>query len=470
MAGTSSLSSDGTTLTFTPGTALLASTSYTATASGLVSTQGATSANVSWSFTTAAGNGCPCTLFASTVPQVTSANDSSAVELGVAFTPTTSGLVTGVRFYKGTGNGGTHTGTLWSSTGTALATVTFTGETASGWQTASFATPYQVTAGTTYVVSYYAPQAHYAVTPGAFTADITQGPLVAPAVGNGRYRYGGGFPTNTWQQSNYFVDLVFTPAPPTPPTVTSVAPAAQSTGVPTIGAAVTATLSKAPASGTPSIALATPTGPVAGSSAYNATSLTVTFTPSAALPTGTKLTATAALGGVTLAGGTWSFTTVLTPTTVSLWASTDVPAVADWNDTANVQVGTRFTASVAGTVTAIRFYKGPTNTGAHTVELWGPNQQLLGQAASTSESASGWQTVTLPTPVTLTPGQVYTAAYQSVGGQYGVTAGGLNAVRTVWPLSTVATGGAYVYGDGSAYPAGSSSAWYGVDLVFVPSS
>ncbi len=470
VAGTSALSSDGTTLTFTPGAALQASTSYTATASGLVSTQGATSPDVSWAFTTAAPGGCPCALFASTVPQVASANDSSPVELGVAFTPTTSGLVTGVRFYKGTGNGGTHTGTLWSSTGTALATVTFTGESASGWQTADFATPYEVTAGTTYVVSYFAPEAHYAVTQNAFTSDITQGPLVAPAAGNGRYRYGGGFPTDTWQQSNYFVDLIFTPAPPTPPTVVSVAPAGQSTGVPTIGAAVTATLSKAPASGTPSIALAGPAGPVAGSSSYDATSMTVAFTPSAALPTGTTLTATVTLGGAALAGGTWSFTTVTTPTTVSLWAATDVPAVADWNDTADVQVGTRFMTSVPGTVTAIRFYKGPTNTGAHTVELWGPTQQLLGQAMSTSESASGWQTVTLPTPVTLTPGQVYTASYQSVGGQYAVTAGGLSAVRTVGPLSTVATGGAYVYGDGSAYPAGSSSAWYGVDLVFVPSS
>ena len=51
------------------------------------------------------------------------------------------GFVTGVRFYKGTGNTGTHVGSLWSSTGTRLATVTFTNETATGWQTASFGQP-----------------------------------------------------------------------------------------------------------------------------------------------------------------------------------------------------------------------------------------------------------------------------------------------------------------------------------------
>ena len=46
-------------------------------------------------------------------------------------------------------------------TGTLLATVTFTGETASGWQQANFATPVAITANTTYVVSYHAPNGHY---------------------------------------------------------------------------------------------------------------------------------------------------------------------------------------------------------------------------------------------------------------------------------------------------------------------
>ena len=53
-----------------------------------------------------------------------------------------------------------------STAGTRLATVTFTGESASGWQTATFSTPVQVTAGTTYVASYYAPAGHYSVTAG----------------------------------------------------------------------------------------------------------------------------------------------------------------------------------------------------------------------------------------------------------------------------------------------------------------
>ena len=150
-----------------------------------------------------------------------------------------------------------------------------------------------------------------------------------------------------------------------------------------------------------------------------------------------------------------------------MWADTDVPAYPSWNDPAAVQVGTRFTTSVAGTVTAIRFYKGAANTGVHTVNLWGPANDLLAQAPSTSESGAGWQTVALPTPVTLVPGQTYTAAYHSTTGMYAVTSNGLAAVRTNGPLSTRAPGGAYVYGTG--FPSGSSSASYGVDVVFVPS-
>ena len=66
-------------------------------------------------------------------------------------------------------------------------------------------------AGTTYVASYYAPNGHYAATPGFFATAFSAGVLSAPASGNGRYLYsaGGGFPTSSWNSTNYFVDVVF---------------------------------------------------------------------------------------------------------------------------------------------------------------------------------------------------------------------------------------------------------------------
>src|SRR5689334_333145 len=91
-----------------------------------------------------------------TVPGTTDTPiDSSAVELGMKFRASADGYITGVRFYKGATNTGAHVGNLWTSTGTRLATATFTNETASGWQEVNFATPVQITADTTYVVSYH---------------------------------------------------------------------------------------------------------------------------------------------------------------------------------------------------------------------------------------------------------------------------------------------------------------------------
>ena len=98
------------------------------------------------------------TLFDFATPATPDAGDGSGVELGVKFTSTSSGTITGLRFYKSAANTGTHVGTLWSSTGTVLATGTFSNETASGWQTLLFTTPVTVTAGTTYVAGYLRPE------------------------------------------------------------------------------------------------------------------------------------------------------------------------------------------------------------------------------------------------------------------------------------------------------------------------
>ena len=152
-----------------------------------------------------------------TVPGIPSNADSAALELGLKFRSDTAGVVTAARFYKGSLNTGIHVGNLWSSTGTKLGTVTFSGETATGWQQMNFATPIAIAANTTYIISYYAPNGGYAITTNAFTpAGVDNAPLHALANGvdggNGVFLYGtgGGFPINTFASSNYWVDLVFT--------------------------------------------------------------------------------------------------------------------------------------------------------------------------------------------------------------------------------------------------------------------
>jgi hypothetical protein len=183
---------------------------------------------VTWSFTTSAtppAVNCPCGLWSTSATPATAdvTGDGNSVELGVRFRSAVDGYVNGVTFYKGTGNTGTHTGSLWSGSGALLATGTFSGETASGWQLLSFAHPVQITANTSYVVSYHAPNGNYAVDGGYFAGAHQSYPLTATAdtagSPDGVFRYGTGpvFPDSSYGSANYWVGPVFgTTAPPAP--------------------------------------------------------------------------------------------------------------------------------------------------------------------------------------------------------------------------------------------------------------
>jgi hypothetical protein len=164
----------------------------------------------------------------STTPGTTATNDSASVNLGMKFYSDVPGSVTGIRFYKGYGNNGTHIGTLWSSSGASLASVTFSGESASGWQQANFSSPVNIIANTTYVVSYLAPQGRYPVNQYFSWSPVDSGPLHASGSSAGVYSYGSStrFPISTYRSSNYWVDVVFraesSPNPPPSPTTYSI--------------------------------------------------------------------------------------------------------------------------------------------------------------------------------------------------------------------------------------------------------
>ena len=129
-------------------------------------------------------------------------------------------------------------GNLWTTSGTLLATGTFSGESASGWQQMTFTTPVDITAGTTYIASYFAPRGHYSSSPGFFFQPGPSGSnaLDSPplhgisangGVANGLYSYASSstFPTSTFNGENYGVDVSFVPKLPPGPTGTPTATA-----------------------------------------------------------------------------------------------------------------------------------------------------------------------------------------------------------------------------------------------------
>ena len=203
------------------------------------------------------------------------------------FTSDVNGLIQGIRFYKGAANTGTHIGSLWTASGTKLASATFTGETASGWQQVNFATPVSITANTVYVASYFAPAGHYAGDGNYFAASgVDNAPLHAlkdgVSGGNGVYRYGtaSGFPNLTFNSENYWVDVVFSTGPATAPTAPTAVTA-------TAGAGSAQVSWTAPSDGGSPITSYTVT-PFIGTTAQTPT--TVTGTPPATSTTVSGLT------------------------------------------------------------------------------------------------------------------------------------------------------------------------------------
>ena len=144
-------------------------------------------------------------IFTSQVP-ANSGNDSD-YELGLKFSSTTTARISHVRFYKMPGESSSHTATLWTGGGAVIATASFIGETASGWQYASFASPILISANTTYVVSVNVASV-YAIEQHQLDNPITNGFLTALAGGGVFNETVGLFPTQSYNNSNYFVDVV----------------------------------------------------------------------------------------------------------------------------------------------------------------------------------------------------------------------------------------------------------------------
>ena len=260
---------------------------------------------------------------------------------GCEFQAARDGFIAGVRFYKEPDNTGAHIGSLWSSTGTLLASGTFTNETAVGWQELDFSAPVAVTAGTTYVASYFSSTGHPGVTAQGLASAVTNGPLTALA-GGGVYVYGASntFPTSTYNNNNYWVDVVYSQsAGATPPVVSTESPAGGLGRGDAVSVAPSATFSQPVTPGTVSFTVKDSGGnSVAGSVGFNSADTVATFTPSSPLAGSTTYTAT--VSGAQNASGTpmsspfsWSFSTgAVAQCPCSIWQDGTPTGSAESND------------------------------------------------------------------------------------------------------------------------------------------
>jgi hypothetical protein len=432
----------------------------------------------------------------SVTPAVASFNDASSVELGVRFSSDTAGYVTGLRFYKGAGNTGTHVGHLWTASGTLLGSATFTGESASGWQEISFASPIHIDANTPYIASYFDPNGHYALDAGYFaSAGVDNQPLHAYQNGTGGGGNGvfaastdpaGVFPGSTFNANNYWVDVLFDAT--LVPQVADTTPAFHATYVdPSANATVTFSVPMDAASINSATVFLRGPGNVlvpAGVS-YDAGHRTATIDPAGTLDLNATYTIVVKSGasgakstGADALTSDFASTFRVQPTVANtLFPASATPTNTSWNDSQPSELGVRFRTDVDGVITGVRFYKGAENTGTHTGSLWSNSGQLLATATFTNETDTGWQQVTFDSPVVVHAGDTLIASYLAPNGHYALDSGYFAATGVdSGPLHAPQDGanglGNGVFAQpssGGVFPASSfNSNNYWVDVVFFP--
>jgi len=167
------------------------------------------------------------------------------------------------------------------------------------------------------------------------------------------------------------------------------------------------------------------------------------------------------------------------PTAETLWA--DSQPVTEVDAGVPYTLGTRFVVSVAGGVTALRFYKTADMTGPITLKLWratGPatGVELASVTYTAAAGESGWRDVALATPVALVTAERYVVSYHTPR-SFALGYLALQSAHTSGHLTAPAGGDPVGYGNAlykgesgaHTFPAGDSGGQsYFADVVFRP--
>ncbi|MBU7587107.1 MAG: DUF4082 domain-containing protein [Nostoc sp. TH1S01] len=415
-------------------------------------------------------------VFTNQTPDYPNATDSASYELGMKFRSTQAGQITAIRYWKAPSETGTHIGKIWSANGQSLATVTFVNETVSGWQEQVLDAPLNIQANTTYVVSVNC-NSHFPITYDVFANSISNGTLTSVTDGNnGIFGVPGSLPTNSYRNSNYFRDIVFTAVVSTP-TMTKVSGDNQtatagnalpnplivqvkdSSGNPQSGV----TVNFAATNGGGSVS---PTNAVTDANGQASTVLTLGYALGATSPVTNTVDATASgMGSVT-------FTATANPSQAinnQKVFTTQTPTISDVSDGVAYELGMKFQSAKGGQITAIRYWKATSETGTHVGKIWSANGQSLATVTFVNETVSGWQEQTLNSPLTIIPNTTYVVSV-NINSHFVLTYNQLASSVVNGDLSSIA-GGNGVYGNINTFPNNSyQNSNYFRDIVFVAGS
>jgi hypothetical protein len=317
----------------------------------------------------------------------------------------------------------------------------------------------------TYVVSVNA-NAYYVGTDGGLATSLQYADQSSVADGgNGVYGSPGVFPVSSYHNTNYFRDVQFT-ANATPAVVKVsgdgqvaltgttlqplVAKVIDSTGNAVTGATVTFAVT----AGGGHLSATSVSSNSAGTAS---TTLTLGSSPGA-----NTVTATVSGYGSTTFSATAQQATVL---------GSQTPASTNVTDNGIAyELGMKFQSSQPGMITAIQYWKAPSETGTHVGHIWSSSGTSMATANFTNETASGWQLALLSTPLPILPNTIYVVSVNA-NAYYVATNNGLATSQTNYTLSSVADGANGVYGTPGNFPTQSyQTTDYFRDVSFTQSS
>jgi hypothetical protein len=398
---------------------------------------------------------CPCKIFPSaTVANLDpnlGTNSGQGKVVGVKFRSSINGYITGLRFYKAAGNTGTHVGQLWleGNTTTPLATATFIDETSSGWQQVSLSTPVAITAGTTYVASYFSPNGTFSYTTTNLTNGVVTGPLTALAAPgqvfeNGVFRNNVSSPTYPLNGSpeniNYLVDVIFETS-----ATCNISGTLAASGPVCAGQEIKLKLT-----------------PTSGQTPYSVTL--------------NNQVVTGVGNNIEFGSGINASDPQLV--NLSIWPSSQIASFVSSNADLR-ELGLKFRTTMAGVITGIRFYKtAESGTGTFSVRLYDQTTGNLVDGFSTASitintpGISGWQQANFSQPITVQANRTYVASYVAPNGGYAETPTFFTMPVNNGPLTALQDGtdgpnGVYKIGSAAGIPTtdGNASNFW-VDVVF----
>jgi hypothetical protein len=419
-------------------------------------------------------------------------NDPTDYELGTKFQADRNGSITELRYYRGAADAGdtdTRTLNLWDAAGNNLGSVTVSsapGET--GWQIGTLAAPIAVSGGATYVVSYGTVQ-NYAYTSNFFASEwngpngILSAPQAGIVGGNGVFSNGGTglFPTASYVNSNYWVDVAFESIRNDAPAFTSPATASVSENT----SAVMTLAANDPEGNALTYSIAG--GADASLFTLDATTgaLRFVFLPDFEAPAdagGNNLyDLIVAVSDGTNAPVTQTLSISVTddengPVTSYLFGPGNQPANIATDDPTDYELGTKFQTDRNGFITELRYYRGAADAGdtdARTLNLWDAAGNNLGSVTvSSAPGETGWQIGTLAAPIAVSGGATYVVSYGTVQ-NYAYTSNfftqewnGPDGIVTAPQGGIVGGNGVFAGGTGLFPTASFANSNYWVDVAF----